>query len=138
MSVPIAEGIRSTRQRRRILEAVSAHDRPVSAQTLYAELRGSKEKPGLATVYRTLQALAETGVLRTFRRTNGEVTYKACEPGHHHHLICTGCGRVEEIPSCEVERWAAAVAKRRRFTMTSHQADIYGVCEGCRRRRSGR
>lgn len=130
-NAPIAPGIRPTRQRRAILKAVAAQDRPVSAQTLHESLRKSGAQAGLATVYRTLQALAEAGVLQTFQTPAGEVAYKVCEPGHHHHLICTQCGRVEEIPSCEVEGWASSVARRRAFTVTSHQADIYGVCASC-------
>ena len=132
---PLTPGLRPTRQRRAILEAVAAEDRPVSAQDLHARLRRSGASAGLATVYRTLQALADSGVLRTFQTPSGEVAYKVCEPGHHHHLICTRCGRVEEIPSCEVEEWAAGVAKRRGFAVSSHQADIYGVCASCSKRR---
>ena len=135
---PLSPGLRPTRQRRAILQAVAAEPRPVSAQDLHAHLRSAGESAGLATVYRTLQALADAGVLRTFQTPTGEVAYKVCEPGHHHHLICTRCGRVEEIPSCEVEDWAAAVAKRRGFSVSSHQADIYGVCARCaKRRRAG-
>jgi Fur family transcriptional regulator, ferric uptake regulator len=136
--VPPLPGLRPTRQRRAILQAVADEQRPVSAQDLHARLRRAGEPAGLATVYRTLQALADSGVLRTFQTPTGEVAYKVCEPGHHHHLICTRCGRVEEIPSCEVEEWAASVAKRRGFSVSSHQADIYGVCARCaKRRRSG-
>jgi Fur family transcriptional regulator, ferric uptake regulator len=87
--------------------------------------------PGLATVYRTLQSLEQAGLVRTFPAGEGELAYKLCEPGHHHHLICERCGRVVEIPSCEVEEWAAQVAARRGFEVSSHQADIYGVCERC-------
>ncbi len=131
---PLTPSLRPTRQRRAILQAVAAEERPVSAQDLHSRLRRRGESAGLATVYRTLQALADAGVLRTFSTPTGEVAYKVCEPGHHHHLICTRCGRVEEIPSCEVEDWATSVAKRRGFTVSSHQADIYGVCARCAKR----
>lgn len=133
----LSPGLRPTRQRRAILQAVASEARPVSAQDLHARLRKAGEPAGLATVYRTLQALADAGVVRTFQTAAGEVAYKVCEPGHHHHLICTACGRVEEIPSCEVEDWASAVARRRGFSVSSHQADIYGVCASCGRRRRG-
>jgi len=131
----LTPGLRSTRQRRAILEAVASEERPVSAQDLHAHLRNAGQPAGLATVYRTLQALADSGVVRTFTTPAGEVAYKVCEPGHHHHLICTRCGLVEEIPSCEVQGWADAVARKRGFAVTSHQADIYGVCASCSRRR---
>lgn len=131
-------GLRPTRQRVAILRAVAAERRPVTAQDLYARLRGARGSPGLATIYRTLGALTEAGVLRTFPAGEGEVAYRLCEPGHHHHLICEACGRIVEIPSCEVEEWASGVAERRGFTATRHQADIFGLCSDCQRPASRR
>jgi Fur family ferric uptake transcriptional regulator len=82
-------------------------------------------------VYRTLQALARVGRARTFPVGEGEVAYRLCEPGHHHHLICERCGTVVEIPACEIEGWAVAAARRRGFTVIAHQADIVGRCARC-------
>ncbi len=129
-------GLRPTRQRAAIVRAMEKTGRPVTAQALHAKLRGpGGGGPGLATIYRTLQALEESGLARTFPAGEGELSYKLCEPGHHHHLICERCGLVVEIPSCEVERWAASAAKRRGFTVSSHQAEIFGLCEPCAGRR---
>lgn len=125
-------GLKPTAQRMAIIEALEGKDRPVTAQALHDELRGSGA-PGLATVYRTLRALAASGTAETFEAEPGEVAYKLCEEMHHHHLICERCGQVETIPSCEVEDWAAAVAKRRGFRVTGHRADVYGLCASCRR-----
>jgi len=124
-------GLRPTRQRVAILEAMERGGRPVTAQELFARMVRSGRGPGLATVYRTLQALVRSGLARTFSAGEGEIAYKLCEPGHHHHLICESCGLVVEIPSCEVERWARAAARRRGFRVSSHQAEIYGTCESC-------
>ncbi len=126
--------LRPTRQRTAILEALGRSAQPVTAQALHAQLnrgRRSGTGPGLATVYRTLQALAEAGLARTFPAGEGELSYKLCAPEHHHHLICERCGRVEEIPSCEMEGWASTIARKRGFRVTSHQADIYGLCADC-------
>ena len=123
-------GLRPTRQRLAVLKAVAKQRRPVTAQELHARMRG-RGGPGLATVYRTLGRLAEAGILRRFPLAEGEIAYRLCEPGHHHHLICERCGNVTEIVSCEVEDWAADVARGRGFSPTSHQAEIFGVCERC-------
>lgn len=130
-------GLRPTRQRVSILEAMGRGGRPVTAQALHARLGKSGGGPGLATVYRTLQALEQAGLARTFPAGEGELAYKLCEPGHHHHLICERCGLVVEIPSCEVERWAVQAARRRGFRVSSHQAEIFGVCDRCVRRGQG-
>jgi Fur family ferric uptake transcriptional regulator len=126
-------GLRPTAQRLAIIEALEGKERPVTAQALHKEVR-VRGGPGLATVYRTLRALAATGTAETFEAGEGEVSYKLCQVDHHHHLICERCGQVTTIPSCEVEDWAAAVARRRGFSVTGHRADVYGLCADCRRR----
>ncbi len=134
----VRSGLRVTRQRIAIVHAMERAGRPITAQALYARLARpapAKGGPGLATVYRTLQALAQGGYARTFPAGEGELSYKLCDPGHHHHLICERCGRVVEIPSCEIEGWATSAARRRGFTVSSHQADILGLCTDCRGKR---
>jgi Fur family ferric uptake transcriptional regulator len=126
-------GLRPTPQRVAIIEALEGKERPVTAQDLHAQFRG-RSQPGLATVYRTLRALEEHGLAETFDAGEGEQGYRLCEVAHHHHLICERCGQVQTIPSCEVEDWAGTVARRRGFSVTGHRADVYGVCEGCRRK----
>jgi len=126
-------GLRPTPQRVAIIEVLEGQERPVTAQDLHGEFRGGG-RPGLATVYRTLKALEDTGLAETFDAGEGEQAYRLCEPAHHHHLICERCGQVQTIPSCEVEGWASSVARRRGFSVTGHRADVYGVCERCRRK----
>lgn len=125
-------GLRATRQRTAIVRAMEREGRPITAQSLHARLARAGRGPGLATIYRTLQALVQAGFARTFPAGEGEISYKLCDPGHHHHLICERCGRVVEIPSCEIEAWATSAARRRGFSVSSHQADIFGLCPECR------
>ncbi|HKE98981.1 MAG TPA: Fur family transcriptional regulator [Actinomycetes bacterium] len=124
---PVA-GARSTRQRTAVLATLRAAQGALSAQDLHAELGRTV---GLATVYRTLQGLVDAGQVDVFRRDSGEALFRLCNPAHHHHLVCERCGRVEEIDACEVEPWAGEVARRRGFTITGHQADIFGRCADC-------
>jgi Fur family ferric uptake transcriptional regulator len=124
---------RTTRQRTAVLAALRRASEPVSAQDLHAELGRTV---GLATVYRALQGLVDTGQVDVFRRDTGEALFRLCNPVHHHHLVCQRCGRVEEIDACEVAPWAARVGRRRGFSVTGHQADVFGVCAGCQRARA--
>jgi Fur family ferric uptake transcriptional regulator len=124
---------RTTRQRTAVLAALRRAAEPMSAQDLHAELGRTV---GLATVYRTLQGLADAGQVDVFRRDSGEALFRLCNPVHHHHLVCQRCGRVEEIDACEVEPWAARVGRRRGFSVTGHQADVFGVCASCQTARA--
>lgn len=123
-------GLRATRQRLSLLEALRDRDDAVTAQELHAELRRAGEHIGLTTVYRTLAALADARFLDTFVR-DGEQAYRLCGQAHHHHLVCETCNTVEEIAAEEVEAWVGKVARRRGFRVTGHRADIFGVCADC-------
>ena len=125
-------GLRVTSQRLAVLRALEGRDEAVTAQELHHEFRrGRGHAPGLTTVYRTLSALAESGALDTFDR-DGEQAFRLCGAEHHHHLLCTSCGSVQEVEAREVETWVARVARRTGFAVTGHRADVYGVCRACR------
>lgn len=125
-------GLRATRQRLTVLAALGDRKDSVTAQELHAELRHAGEPVGLTTVYRTLTALADAGMLDTFDR-DAEQAYRLCGGAHHHHLVCETCNRVEEIAAEEIESWVDAVGRNHGFQVTGHRADIFGVCSDCQR-----
>lgn len=124
--------MRETRQRAAVLGALAGGD-ALSAQELHSRVRRRGGSVGLATVYRALRVLAEEGTVDVLREDPAQARYRLCSLDHHHHLVCDTCGRVEEIPDCDVSEWAARVARRRGFTVRSHRAEIVGTCRSCRR-----
>lgn len=105
-----------------------------SAQDVYATLRNQGESVGLSTVYRHLQSFADAGLVDAIHAPGGETTYRYCgDPGlgHHHHLVCRSCGRAEEIEGRAIERWAATVAEKYRYTDVDHTVELFGRCAGC-------
>ncbi len=120
-----------TRQQEAVLAALIAHPQFRSAQDWHALLRASGDGVGLATVYRTLQSLADTGRADVVRTEDGESVYRACSTRHHHHLVCRGCGRTEEVDGPAVEAWAAAVGASHHFTEVRHTIEISGYCPAC-------
>ncbi|MEE8602060.1 Fur family transcriptional regulator [Euzebya tangerina] len=123
-------GLRVTRQRTAVLDALADRPEAVSAQELYTEFRNAGDSIGLSTVYRALESLDEAGLLDSFPR-EGEQVYRRCSPKHHHHLICIDCSRVEELEATLVEDWVASVSNVHDFEVTGHRADIYGRCIAC-------
>jgi Fur family transcriptional regulator, ferric uptake regulator len=89
-------GLRSTRQRATVLAELLEEPDDVTAQQLHERLRARGERLGLATVYRTLGLLAEEGVVDVLSHRPGELCYRRCAEGHHHHLVCSQCHRVVE------------------------------------------
>jgi Fur family ferric uptake transcriptional regulator len=87
---------------------------------------------GLATVYRSLSALADDGSVDVLRTHGGEAMYRRCEARqHHHHLVCRECGTAVEIGRPAVEAWAADVAAQHGFTEVTHVVEIFGLCPRC-------
>lgn len=126
--------IKATRQRAAISGALERAGGFRTAQELHDHLRSGGAKVGLTTVYRTLQAMADSGDVDVLRNAEGEAIYRRCSTGsHHHHLVCRSCGHSVEIASSAVERWADNSAERHGFTAVTHTAEVYGLCPGCSR-----
>jgi Fur family ferric uptake transcriptional regulator len=129
----VAIGTRSTRQRAAVSSVLDAQDEFRTAQEIHAALRQAGEAVGLTTVYRTLQALADSEEVDVLRNADGEAAYRRCSKGHHHHLVCRVCGRTVEVEGPAVERWADKVAEEHGYTDVSHTLEIFGTCADCSR-----
>ncbi|MEV6274896.1 Fur family transcriptional regulator [Nocardia sp. NPDC051832] len=132
---PKSVGIRSTRQRSAISALLGDIEEFRSAQELHDELRKRGEGIGLTTVYRTLQSLADAGMVDVLRTDTGESVYRQCSTGHHHHLVCRHCGTTVEVEGPTVEAWADAIAAEHGFTEVSHTLEIFGTCRSCSKTR---
>ena len=122
---------RNTRQKDAVRQALGETKGFVSAQQLHLLLQNLGSSIGLATVYRALTDLTESGDADSLQSKDGSVLYRACTPAHHHHLICRDCGKTVEIEAHQVEKWADQVAQSHGFTQPSHNIDIFGICTAC-------
>lgn len=122
---------RTTKQREQLLTLLAGTGDFRSAQQLHAALAGSGARVGLATVYRTLQILAEAHEVDTMRLASGETLYRRCSRTHHHHLVCRDCGATVEVEGPAVETWAGRVAADHGYTDVSHTLEIFGRCARC-------
>ena len=129
-------GQRSTRQRAAVASAVRETPGFRSAQEFHAIVKSRGADVGLSTVYRTLQAMAQTGEIDSLVNDNGESLYRHCgqRERHHHHLVCRDCGLTIEIDGPAVEQWADAVASSNGFTAVTHTVDVFGCCPSCSRK----
>lgn len=129
-------GVRNTWQRAAVVEALRDIDKFVSARQIHEALEQRGEKVGLTTVYRTLQSLSQVEAVDVLQNKEGETLYRHClTEHHHHHLVCTECGRSEEIEGGPVERWAQLVAQRYGYELVGHDAEVFGVCRDCQAKR---
>jgi Fur family ferric uptake transcriptional regulator len=122
---------RPTRQQTAVADLLSRSEDFLSAQAVHARLRESGDPVGLATVYRTLQSMAEAGSVDVLRTDDGEAVYRCCSTHHHHHLVCRSCGRTVEVEGPAVEQWTERVAGEHGFSDVTHSLEIYGTCADC-------
>ena len=120
---------RLTPQRRAVLDAIAEHPGSFSVVDVYDRARRMEPRLGLATVYRTIELLRQTGSVRALP-SEGRPAYVRCHPGHHHHLVCLHCGTVEETELCAAPS-EAEVHTRHGFRAEAHEVDIYGTCARC-------
>lgn len=129
-------GLRSTDQRKLIVEAFLVCGEHVSTEDLLARVRDKDSKIGYATVYRTLKLLAECGVALERRFADGLTRYELADADNHHdHMICLECGSITEFEEPEIEALQEQVAEKYGFELRSHKHDMYGICAECRKRR---
>lgn len=122
---------RPTRQRAAVEALLVDINDFISAQNLHARLRAQGQNVGLATVYRTLQAMATDGDVDMLRTADGEAVYRQCSTGHHHHLVCRSCGRTVEVEGPAVESWADKIGAEKGFSDVQHTLEIVGTCADC-------
>jgi Fur family ferric uptake transcriptional regulator len=132
---------RWTLPREVILDLLSRTSKHLSAKDIYVSLRRSYPGLGLTTVYRTLDLLVRSNLVNKYAFGGGQSRYEF-KPGekkqHHHHLICTRCGKIidysdfveEELRL--VEKTERTLARKYKFVIQNHNVVFYGLCETCR------
>jgi Fur family ferric uptake transcriptional regulator len=130
-----ATGQRYTRSRRAVVDVLAAADRPM---TLPDILAGDPELAQSST-YRNLSELVDAGVVRRIITSDEYSHFELAEHltgDHHHHLICSNCGAVEDftVPGeleDLIDRASETIARRKQFVVEHHRLDLVGLCAGC-------
>jgi Fur family ferric uptake transcriptional regulator len=126
-------GHRVTDSRRRVLGAVLAQDAPHF--TVDDILHGAG-MVGRATVFRTMKLLTDLNIVCRVLLEDGALHYRLSAHGHHHHLVCRQCGRIEDFSQCDVEPLVRQLARTASFEIQGHWLEVYGRCRTCRSRRA--
>jgi len=125
--------LKFTKQRELILKFLYENDDHFTPEDIYMLLK--KEYPtiniGIATVYRTLTLLEESGIASSISFGAAGKKYELGLKKHHDHLICTNCGEIIEFFDETIEAQQELIAKKFNFQMTDHTMKIVGLCENC-------
>lgn len=122
-------GLKTTLPRLKILNLFEQSSvRHLSAEDVYKELLNDGEDIGLATVYRVLTQFEQAGLLERHHFESGKAVFELKRGGHHDHLVCLQCGRVEEFCDSEIEQRQEAIANDRGFRLQEHSLSLYADC----------
>ena len=127
-------GLKATYPRLRILELMQkAEPRHMTAEDVYRHLIAEGIDIGLATVYRVLTQFEHAGLVQRHYFESGKAVFELNEGGHHDHLVCMQCGKVEEFFDPEIERRQNKIAEERGFAIRDHALYLYADCtrENC-------
>lgn len=125
-------GLKLTRQRMAIAERFLASEGHLNAEELYHDLRQSGQPVGLATVYRTLKMLVDSGLAQERHFPDGAARYENVygEP-QHDHLVCDACGRIIEVETPVADSIYHLAFERHGFVASGHRLVITGICADC-------
>ncbi|AQL56074.1 Fur family transcriptional regulator [Abyssicoccus albus] len=122
------EGYKYTDKRKDIISFFNAHDKYISAKDLQLHL--DKKYPGISfdTIYRNLYLFHDLNIIEQ-TEFNGEMKYRiSCSDHHHHHFICTECGKTKVIHFCPMDEWQKELPD---VEIDSHKIELFGKCKNC-------
>jgi Fur family ferric uptake transcriptional regulator len=126
-------GLKVTLPRMKILEFLEQSSvRHQSAEDIYRSLLDDGEEIGLATVYRVLTQFEAAGLVERHHFESGQAVFELNEKGHHDHIVCVMCGKVEEFFDEVIESRQREVAADKGYEVTDHSLTLYGKCPDCR------
>jgi Fe2+ or Zn2+ uptake regulation protein len=124
-------GYRLTEPRRALAGLIEARTGHFTADELLGDSRRSRIGLARATVFRSLEVLTELGVIERLDLPNGEHAFVACESAHHHHVVCSRCGRSTDVRDSGISQVVAEVARRSGYRIDSHRLELFGLCPPC-------
>jgi Fur family ferric uptake transcriptional regulator len=129
-------GLRSTEQRRLIIDTFFEAPEHVTIDQLLERVRVRDQRIGYATVYRTMKMLVDGAIVHERRFGDGFTRYElADEEAHHDHLICLECGKITEFEEPQIETLQEGVAEKYGFDVQYHKHELYGTCAECQKKR---
>ncbi len=121
-------GHRVTGSRRRVLDALLAAPAHFTVDDVLQRTDGV----GRATVFRTMKLLQDLNVVCRVMMEDGSLHYRISARGHHHHLVCRSCGRVEDFATCDVSTLVRELSSSTEYEIEGHWLEVYGRCQNCR------
>lgn len=124
-------GYRLTGPRRAVADLIAEQTGHFTASDLEAVVRDRRLGISRATLFRALELLTELGVVERLDLPTGEHAYVPCARAHHHHVVCSRCGRTAEVDDAGIAEAVSAIARQSGYRIDSHRLELFGLCRHC-------
>jgi Fur family ferric uptake transcriptional regulator len=131
-------GYRRTGARRWIADLIAARNGPFTAADLAEDAQARRLRVGRATIFRTLDVLTELHAVERLDLPSGEHAYVACEPVHHHHVVCSNCGASRDVDDAGWRSVVRDIERTTGYRIDDHRLELFGLCPDCREKQTPR
>ena len=122
-----------TPQRRVVIQAIASNQDHLTPTAIYERVHQHHPSIGFVTIYRTLEILAQLGLICELHAGGSCRSYTISAPGHHHHLICSNCSRVIDFTGCELGKVEQDLSSKTGFRIEGHLLEFIGLCQTCQK-----
>ena len=129
-------GYRATGARRAVVDLIGRREGHFTAADLVEDARSLGTGIGRATIFLTLDVLADLGAVERLDLPTGEHAYVACEPVHHHHVVCSSCGRNTDADDAGLRAVLRVIERETGYRIDDHRLELFGRCPACLARAS--
>lgn len=130
-SIIQTKGLKATPTRLAIMDVMEKSTKPLDVSEILLRLQeDQKVYADQATVYRIVDAFYTTGIIKRLQFQDSKVRYER-NLEDHHHVVCSQCGRVEDIMDCSVGKLEHEIYKKKGFKVTGHSLEFFGLCKSC-------
>ena len=123
--------IKITAERKEIVSILQEAQLPLSPAMIYQRVSAILPKTNLTTVYRNLEMLESLGLAKRLIVSRSSFSYElTSDRGHHHHLVCKNCGKVQDLENIS-EEFVDEISRHIEFKIEDHNLEFFGFCSSC-------
>jgi Fur family transcriptional regulator, ferric uptake regulator len=124
-------GYRLTEPRRALADLILGHGGHFTASDLAAAARDRRIGVSRATLFRALEVMVELGVVERLDLPSGDHAYVPCATAHHHHVVCSRCGRTTDVDDVGINEAVREIARMTGYRIDTHRLELFGLCRPC-------